>query len=275
MTNNKIKILIVEDEKNLLDVLQIKLIKEGFLVEIATDGEEGLEKIRNFKPNLILLDIVMPKIDGYGVLEKMKKEKIKIPVIVISNSGQPVEVEKTTELGAVDHLIKTEFSPADVMGVVEKYFNLKNKKEPNLTPIIKLKKKEDKNVKSRNIKTLLVEDDSFLRELFSKKLTKEGFTVYEAIDGEIALGGIDDVKPDIVLLDIVLPSLDGFQVLEKIKNNPDPEIAKIPVVILSNLGQAEDEKKAKRLGATDYFIKAHFSTDEIVKEIIKIIEQNK
>ncbi len=116
----KIKILIIEDEESLVELLQDKLKKEGYDVETALDGEKGFAKIGVFNPDLILLDIVMPKMDGYEVLEKMTEAKIKIPVIIISNSGQPVEIEKTTKLGAVDHLIKTEFSAADVLVKVRK-----------------------------------------------------------------------------------------------------------------------------------------------------------
>ena len=120
---------------------------------------------------------------------------------------------------------------------------------------------------------LLVEDDSFLREISSKKLVKEGFVVYEVIDGENALNVINNIVPDLVLLDIILPSLNGFQVLDRIRKNKDSKIAKVPVVMLSNLGQDEYKKKAKKLGANDYFVKANFSTDEIVKKILKMLEK--
>ena len=107
---NPIKILIIEDERSLVDLLVAKLKKEGFEVDYAYDGEAGYNKIGEYHPDLILLDIQMPKMNGYEVLEKMNEENVKTPVIIISNSGQPVEIEKTKKLGAVDHLIKTEFS---------------------------------------------------------------------------------------------------------------------------------------------------------------------
>ena len=121
----EIKILIIEDEKPLVELLSTKIKSEGFLVESAEDGEVGLEKIESWEPDLILLDIIMPKMVGYDVLEKLNDDNNKTPVIIISNSGQLVEIEKTKKLGAVDHLIKTAFSPEDVLKKIN-YF-LENK----------------------------------------------------------------------------------------------------------------------------------------------------
>jgi len=116
------KILLVEDEEIMLDLLQKKLTKEGYQVSVARDGEEGLKVMREIKPDLILLDIIMPKMGGFEVMEEMAKEKeLKhIPVIIISNSGQPVELDKAQKLGARDWLIKTEFDPQEVIEKVIK-----------------------------------------------------------------------------------------------------------------------------------------------------------
>jgi len=118
----KKKILIIEDEEILLNLLQKKLTNEGYDISIARDGEEGLLKMKEIKPNLILLDIIMPRLDGFGVLEKIIKDEElkKIPVIIISNSGQPVELERAKKLGAKDWLIKTEFDPQEVVSKVIK-----------------------------------------------------------------------------------------------------------------------------------------------------------
>ncbi len=270
---NKLKILIIEDEKSLVDVLQSKLKKEGYKIEYAYDGEEGLKKIESWQPDLILLDIVMPKKNGYEVLEELNKKGSKIPVIIISNSGQVVEIEKTKKLGAVDHLIKTEFSPTDVLRKVENYLNQNSGKEEKT--ISKLKPQINPDGKTNGIKVLLVEDDAFLREICSKKLVKEGFTVYEAIDGEQATEGIGEVKPDIVLLDIILPAIDGFQILDFIRHHKDEKVAKTPVIMLSNLGQEGDISKAMDMGANDYLVKAHFTTEEIIEKIKKVLNSKK
>ncbi len=114
------KIIIVEDEEILRNLLHKKLTAEGYQVDVAEDGEEGLSKIRADRPDLILLDIIMPKMNGIEMLEEMvKDETLKdIPVIVVSNSGQPVEIDRAQKLGARDWLVKTEFEPQEVIDKV-------------------------------------------------------------------------------------------------------------------------------------------------------------
>lgn len=116
------KILIIEDEEIMIGLLQKKLTVAGYEISMAKNGEEGLEKMKEVKPDLILLDIIMPKMGGFEVMEEMQKDKElkKFPVIVISNSGQPVEIDKAQELGAKDWLIKTEFDPQEVINKVKK-----------------------------------------------------------------------------------------------------------------------------------------------------------
>ncbi len=115
------KILIVEDEELIYSLLEKKLSQEGYKVEVAKDGEEGLAKMRANKPELILLDIIMPKKSGFEVMEEMQKsEDLKnVPIVIISNSGQPVELDKAKKLGAKDWLIKTEFDPQEVIAKVK------------------------------------------------------------------------------------------------------------------------------------------------------------
>jgi len=277
MTNKKI--LIIEDEVSLTDLLVAKLKKEGYEVDFAYDGEEGYGKISVFKPDLILLDIVMPKMDGYEVLEKLKDEGNKIPVVVISNSGQPVEIEKTIKLGAADHLIKTEFNPDDVLEMVQKFFGIESetkKVAPSATissvkPTVDLELHENAEGKKLGITVLLVEDDTFLREICTKKLAKDGYTVYSAIDGEQAIANVEKIDSNIVLLDIILPALDGFQILSFIRASKKESLKKVPVIMLSNLGQEDDIKKAMALGANDYLVKAHFTTEEIAAKIKEVL----
>lgn len=119
-------------------------------------------------------------------------------------------------------------------------------------------------------KILILEDDKFLRELMSRKLSDEGFEVIEAVDGEGGLEKTKEEDPDLILLDLILPGMDGFEVLSKIKDNPD--LASIPVIILSNLGQREDVEKGLDLGAVDYLVKAHFTPNEIIEKAKEALE---
>lgn len=120
---------------------------------------------------------------------------------------------------------------------------------------------------------LIVEDDKFLRELISRKLLSEGFKIEEAIDGEEGLAKAKEVKPDLILLDLILPGLDGFEVLRRMKDNPST--SSIPVLILSNLGQKDEIEKGLSLGAVDFLVKAHFTPEEIVAKMKDVLPKKK
>ena len=115
----KKKILIIEDEESLLMAIKSKLEIEGFDVVFAENGEDGEKMVYKEEPDLVLLYILLPKKDGFEVLESLRKKKNKVPVIIISNSGQPVEIERAIKLGIEDYLIKANFSPNDVMEKVK------------------------------------------------------------------------------------------------------------------------------------------------------------
>ena len=118
-------------------------------------------------------------------------------------------------------------------------------------------------------KVLIVEDDKFLRELMAQKVSKEGYRVVEAVDGEDGVKKAKEEKPDLILLDLILPGIDGFEVLSAIKE--DASLVQAPVIILSNLGQKDDVEKGLKLGAIDYLIKAHFTPGEIIEKIKKAL----
>lgn len=280
----KKKILVVEDDSVLRDVLIAKLSKTGYIVSGAEDGEVAMDAMRKDKPDLILLDILMPKKDGMQVMEEINKdENLKgIPIIVVSNSGQPVEVERARSLGARDFLIKAVFEPNEVLEKVDiilgKRSVTQNQSEINVpqeketTSDARTSNSIQSNAKeiadSKNIKIMVVEDDKFLRELLVRKLYSEGFTVESAIDATGAFDILKHFTPSIILLDLILPGIDGFEILSRIKK--DNALAAVPVIILSNLGQKEDIERAMSLGAIDFMVKANFTLDEIVNKVRKI-----
>lgn len=259
------KVLIIEDEEALASVLSSKFKLEGFEVAAEVNGENGLNKIEEWRPDMILLDIIMPIMNGYEVLENLQKKDNKIPIIVISNSGQDVEIEKIKKLGVADYIVKTQINPAEVVEKVKKILN--NQAEGNSEEEKTEKEKEEDT--SGGVKILLVEDDSFLRDICYKKLKKEGFNVAMATNGEDAVKKVGEFMPAIVLLDIILPAMDGFEVLKEIRSHSNKVVKNVPVIMLTNLGQEEDNKKALDLGANDYLVKAHFTTEEIVEKIKK------
>lgn len=114
-------------------------------------------------------------------------------------------------------------------------------------------------------KILIVEDDEFLRSLTAKRLEKEGYMVVVAVDGESAVSVARENMPNLILLDLLLPGINGFDVLEKLKT--DETLKNIPVIVFSNLGQKEDIDKANSLGADDFLIKANFTLDDVIGKI--------
>lgn len=120
-------------------------------------------------------------------------------------------------------------------------------------------------------KILLIEDDNFFAGIFSKKLEQGGFDVSVANSGEDGLKLMEKETPDLMILDLILPKMNGFEVLERVKASESTK--NFPVLILSNLGQREDIDKCLALGAADYFIKAHVAPDELVNKVRDVLKQ--
>jgi len=292
------KVAVIEDDAILREILVNKLTQEGFEVVSTDKGGEAVALITENKPSLILLDILLPEKSGLEILEAIKgnAEMANTPVIAISNSGDAAEIEKAKELGVQEFLVKALFDSNDVLGKVQGLLGMKSSdmpqeentntqqaasapaeptpspEKPQAAPIaeeVAVPAPTPTNEGPKNV--LIVEDDAFLREIAAKKLQAEGFSVSAAGDGNEAIEKISQQAPDIIVLDLILPELDGFGVLEKVRTNPATKDT--PVIILSNLGQEEDIEKAKSLGATDYLVKAHFSFGEIVKKIHSVLGQ--
>lgn len=123
MPDKKIKVLIAEDEETLSQMYKLKFEKEGFVVEAALDGKEAIDKSKKFKPDIILLDIIMPQLDGFSVLEQLKADKsfTKTPVIMLTNLGQSEDIKKGEKMGAIDYLVKANCTPMDVVNKVKEH----------------------------------------------------------------------------------------------------------------------------------------------------------
>lgn len=121
MAEGKEKILIVEDDMYINKMYQLKLNLEGYQVEIAENGRVGVDKTKSFKPDIILLDILMPEMDGFEVLKTVKGDKASksIPILIMSNLGQEDHIQKGKELGAVGYIVKTQYTPAKVVETIK------------------------------------------------------------------------------------------------------------------------------------------------------------
>lgn len=125
----------------------------------------------------------------------------------------------------------------------------------------------------KNPKILVVEDETFLVKIYAVKLKKEGYDVTVANDGEQAVKLAQEVGPDLILLDLILPKMNGFEALEKMRSTAVNK--ETPVIVLSNLGQEEDVKRAEGLGADSYLVKANFSIQDIVAKIRETLDKRK
>lgn len=122
-------------------------------------------------------------------------------------------------------------------------------------------------------KVLIIEDDHFLSSLMKARLEKEGFSTMQAFDGEEAFNLLKQNKPDLIVMDLIMPKVSGFELLENI--SVDPQISRVPVMVLSNLGQDSDIDKVKRLGATQYFVKVQTSIDDLVVKVKELLKDSK
>ncbi len=262
-TNGDRKVIVlVEDEEVMVNLLVSKLEKAGYIIKTALDGVLGLELIRSEKPDLVLLDMMLPRLSGFGILEKLNEDKIVpgLPVIIISNSGQPVEIDRALKLGVRDYLIKVNFDPNELVSKVARLFTgeTNEKKVPGESNIM-------------GVAVLIVEDDIFLVELLERKFESEHFKTYRAGDVEQARAIITSEPIDIILLDIVLPGVDGFTFLREIKANE--KWNKTPVIIISNFSQAEEIRKGIEEGASDYIVKAHATPGDIVTKVKTLLKK--
>lgn len=119
---------------------------------------------------------------------------------------------------------------------------------------------------------LLVDDDTTLLEMYDERLKVEGFKIVQATDGDAALEKMREIRPDVILLDIMMPKVSGFEVLRQLKENP--EFEDIPVLILTALIQDKDREQGKALGAADYIVKSETMPGEVIEKIKKVLEQS-
>ncbi|MDP4007277.1 MAG: response regulator [bacterium] len=260
----KTRVVLVEDEQTLLNLIVRELEKKGYEVESAQDGRTGLALIQKTKPDLVLLDILLPGLDGFDILDSLTKDHIlpDLPIIIISNSGQEIELERAKKLGVRDYLIKVNFNPQELMEKIADALAAERKRDRGAG-----KKSPHRSIKH----VLLVEDEEILANTLKKKFTQKGYSTFVAANAAAARSILQENPIDIILLDLVLPDMSGFAFLAELKSNP--RLKKIPVVITSNLGQKEEIKQGLEAGALDYIVKTSTNPVEIVKKVESIIKQ--
>ena len=169
LDNNKKTILAVDDESSILDLLKFNLEKEGFNFISAEDGEEGINKVLNEKPDLLLLDVMIPKMDGLSVCKKIRQENINIPIIMLSARGEEIDKVLGLEIGADDYITKP-FSPREVIARIK----------ANLRKFDKNKSAEEEQKNQIAVGSLILDLDKFeaiVRGTTVTDLTRREFEV--------------------------------------------------------------------------------------------------
>jgi CheY-like chemotaxis protein len=256
-------ILLVDDDPILSEVVKNRIEEAGYICLWERDGKEGLARLYATPPHLLVLDIMMPSMNGYEVLEHINADPVlaATPVMVISNSGEPVEIQKILRLGVKDFIVKAHFSPEEVIEKIKKIIG----ESDSGSEVAGGRKPREKTT------ILIVEDDMTLSEIATDRLRHEGYQVYTVFDGNDGLKVAMEMRPDIILLDILMPGMNGFEVLEKLK--ADPALRGIAVIIFSNLAQEKDIAKGRLLGAADYIVKSNFTPSLIVEHIEQVLSK--
>ena len=241
---NKPLVLVSEDDRPTSEILTINLVNSGYSVAHAYDGIEAVEKAKSLKPFAILLDIMLPKKDGWDVLNELKTDKDtkNIPVIITSIIDNK---DLGFALGATDYLIK----PIEKESLIHtlSQFTLTSKR------------------KKRQVNILLVDDDPIVHKMIGKILADEGFNLVHAYNGEEGLKMSIELKPDLILLDLIMPDIDGFEVAENIKKHPIS--AQIPIFIITSKDLTVEER-LKLSGNIERIIgKKSFSAEELSRSI--------
>ena len=222
-------VLVIDDDATMRDLLRRVLEREGFAVATAASGSEGLVLAEQLKPDAITLDVMMPSMDGWTLLPKLKEhpELADTPVIMVTMVD---ESARGYALGADDYLVK----PIDRKQLVA---TLNSYRSPN--------------VDSGDI--LLVEDDEPTRSLLRRTLEDDGWTVVEAEDGQIGLQKLEDFAPDLVLLDLMMPNLDGFEFLRQFRRHDT--FRQVPVIVVTARELSPQEEAQLRKGTSEILTK--------------------
>ena len=243
-------VLVVEDDPKTLDLLTFCLSRDGFRVDQARDGEEAVAKARALRPALITLDILLPKKGGMDVLKALKEDVLTrdIPVVVVSIVD---ERERGLSLGAADYILK----PFDREDLVRRLERL------GFAP----------HMQVGAAKILIVDDDPFAVEMLAHILEPLGFEVLRAFGGRQALELAVEEQPNLVVLDLLMPEVSGFEVAQRLRK--DPRTQDIPVVVVTVKDLTDEERNMLHSLTVSVMPKVAFSKEEFLAEVGRVMRE--
>jgi CheY-like chemotaxis protein len=269
------KILIIEDEEYLSDLYKMRFEQSGHEVFAVNNGQEGLAIAKNEQPDIILLDIMLPNMDGYEILKRLKKDPAtrQISVFFLSNMVQDGEIKRGMQAGADDYLIKSNLTPSQLLEKLEKFFKGEPAQKPapfNQAPRKKTALKKIAPLHHEgNLRILMIEDDDALIEMYMEGFKESGYVVDVARNGAWGVKLAIEKEFDAIVLDMVMPAMNGYETVKKLRENPGTK--DIPIIILSNSAQEGDIEKAKRMGVSAYLLKSKITPSQVLQEVKKYL----
>lgn len=266
------KIYIVEDDPMLVEIYEKKLTDAGFEVKVTASGAAVKDEMTAWKPDLVLLDVVLPDMDGFEILEAIKKEPgiRNIPVYVFSNLSAKEDIDRATGLGAAGFLTKSSFTPSQLADEIKKILG-HAASSPSPSPASDSREiASQASAEPNGRKVLIIEDEDVFIEMFGAKLKQEGFEVVAAKNGKWGLKEAEKGGFDCVLLDMMMPAMNGFEAIQELRANENTK--NIPIIILSNSALDSEVQKALDLGANAYHIKTQVTPGEIAQEVKELIK---
>lgn len=262
-------ILLVEDDPMISEIYQRKLSQSGYEVFLAFDGGDAVKKMQAQKYDLVLLDLVLPVLDGVGVLKEISREgkqKPLSPVVVFSNLNDIENQETAFRYGAQGFIAKSQFNPSELIGEVQRYLRESSEQKKNEE---KLKDRgeedeednKDKNADREKKHILFVEDEAVFIHLFSDRLQKEGYRVTVAENGLDALHILEKEDIDIVITDILLPVMRGDELITRIRLQGDKK--DIPIIVISASATDEQVAIVKNMNIQGFFVKTRVTPSEL------------
>ncbi len=246
MTGQTYSLLIVDDNAMNRDMLARRLEREGYAITTASGGKAALELVGKQDFDLVLLDILMPDIDGYQVLEQLKADARtrEIPVVMLTAVHEMDSVVRCFEMGVEDYLTK----PFNIPFVKSRISScLRSTTVKGKTSSKRPQSESDEH------RLLIIDDNAMNRDMLARRLEHEGYYITTAAGGQQALELVGKERFNLILLDILMPDMDGYEVLEKLKSNDATK--DIPVIMLTAVNEVESVKHCIDLGAEDYLIK--------------------
>ena len=265
------KIIIVEDDPMISEIYQRKFIDSGFDVLVATSGDQVLTLAKNNPVDMILLDLIMPKMDGFEVIERLRKGEDydkNIKIIVSSNLSQREDQEKATRLGADGFVAKSEYTPSELVAEVERLLKMYERQRRNEIRLDKNGKLKPEFRPEKAKKILLIEDEEIFIEMFGEKLMQEGFDVVSARNGAWGIKEAQNSYFDLFIIDMIMPNMGGKEIVEKIKM--DERLKNIPIIVMSASVEDRVAEEAKKMGVECFFVKTKITPSDLSEKALEL-----